>query len=181
MAEYLTNTTDLTAVANAIRAKSKMLGPLVYPDGFVEAINGISQGQGGASKIGLVKCNLKQPIFNKHEYVYYVCDINNQIAPNFVFFSWDITDKDDFKSGITNYEITIIVCYIPSLNINYGVVMYMDRMEGYMTTRTDMVYYDDQSMILKLKKDDGLTMVETDQWISKSNIGTVLYFDSIVT
>lgn len=41
MAEYLTNTTDLTAVANAIRAKSGTSAPLVYPDGFVSAIQSI--------------------------------------------------------------------------------------------------------------------------------------------
>ena len=41
MAEYLTNTTDLTAVANAIREKSGTSAPLVYPDGFVTAIQSI--------------------------------------------------------------------------------------------------------------------------------------------
>lgn len=41
MAEYLTNTTDLTSVANAIRAKGNIVGPLVYPDGFVAAISSI--------------------------------------------------------------------------------------------------------------------------------------------
>lgn len=41
MAEYLTNTTDLTSVANAIRAKSGTSAPLVYPDGFVTAIQSI--------------------------------------------------------------------------------------------------------------------------------------------
>ena len=41
MAEYLTNTTDLTAVANAIRVKGGTSTPLVYPDGFVTAIQSI--------------------------------------------------------------------------------------------------------------------------------------------
>ena len=41
MAEYLTNTTDLTAVANAIREKSGTSAPLVYPDGFISAIQSI--------------------------------------------------------------------------------------------------------------------------------------------
>lgn len=49
MAEYLTNTTDLTAVANAIRAKGGTSAPLVYPDGFVSAINAIETGGGGGS------------------------------------------------------------------------------------------------------------------------------------
>ena len=41
MAEYLTNTTDLTAIANAIRVKGGTSAPLVYPDGFVTAIQSI--------------------------------------------------------------------------------------------------------------------------------------------
>ncbi|MCI7206358.1 MAG: hypothetical protein MSA15_10265 [Clostridium sp.] len=51
MAEYLTNTTDLTAVADAIRTKGGTSDPLVYPDGFVTAINNIqtSSGSGGAT------------------------------------------------------------------------------------------------------------------------------------
>ena len=41
MAEYLTNTADLTAVANAIRAKGGTSAQLIYPDGFVSAIQAI--------------------------------------------------------------------------------------------------------------------------------------------
>ena len=46
MAEYLTNTTDLTKVASAIRAKGGTSDPLVYPDGFVIAIQAIQTGGG---------------------------------------------------------------------------------------------------------------------------------------
>ena len=44
MAEYLTNTADLTAVADAIRAKGGTSAQLVYPDGFVAAIQAIQTG-----------------------------------------------------------------------------------------------------------------------------------------
>ena len=44
MAEYLTNTTDLTKVASAIREKGGISDPLVYPDGFVAAIQAIQTG-----------------------------------------------------------------------------------------------------------------------------------------
>ena len=47
MAEYLTNTADLTAVADAIRAKGGTSAPLVYPSGFVSAIQSIDT-TGGA-------------------------------------------------------------------------------------------------------------------------------------
>lgn len=40
--QYLTESTDLTAVANAIRSKGGTTDPLVYPDGFVEAISSIA-------------------------------------------------------------------------------------------------------------------------------------------
>ena len=46
MAEYLTNTTDLTKVASAIRAKGGTSDPLIYPDGFVTAIEAIQTGGG---------------------------------------------------------------------------------------------------------------------------------------
>ena len=44
MAEYVTNTTDLTKVASAIREKGSTSDPLVYPDGFVAAIQDIQTG-----------------------------------------------------------------------------------------------------------------------------------------
>lgn len=44
MDEYLTNTTDLTKVASAIREKGSTSAPLVYPDGFVTAIQAIQTG-----------------------------------------------------------------------------------------------------------------------------------------
>lgn len=44
MAEYLTNTTDLTKVADAIRAKIGTTAVLEYPDGFATAIGDIQTG-----------------------------------------------------------------------------------------------------------------------------------------
>nr|DAF59180.1 MAG TPA: hypothetical protein [Siphoviridae sp. ctmqi22] len=44
MAELLTNTTDLTKVAAAIREKGGTSDPLVYPDGFISAIQAIQTG-----------------------------------------------------------------------------------------------------------------------------------------
>ena len=44
MAEYLINATDLTKVASAIREKGSTSAPLVYPGGFVSAIQAIQPG-----------------------------------------------------------------------------------------------------------------------------------------
>ena len=55
MAEYLTNTTDLTKVASAIREKGGTSDSLVYPDGFVTAIQAIQTGGGtSGSQTGVV-------------------------------------------------------------------------------------------------------------------------------
>lgn len=51
MAEYLTNTTDLTKVASAIREKGGTSAPLVYPDGFVTAIQAIQTGSSGSKTV----------------------------------------------------------------------------------------------------------------------------------
>ena len=51
MAEYLTKTEHLTAVADAIRAKGGTSDPLVYPDGFVSAIQAIPSGGGSATPV----------------------------------------------------------------------------------------------------------------------------------
>ena len=49
MPNYLTNDTELTSIANAIRAKSGGSSPLTYPTEFVSAINNIPSGGGGGS------------------------------------------------------------------------------------------------------------------------------------
>lgn len=49
MAEYLTNDTDLTSIANAIRTKGGASAALTYPTGFVSAIEAIPTGGGGTS------------------------------------------------------------------------------------------------------------------------------------
>ena len=47
--EYLTNATDLKAVADAIRTKAGSTAQLSFPDGFVTAVNGIQTGGGGGA------------------------------------------------------------------------------------------------------------------------------------
>lgn len=44
MANYLVTDTELTNIANAIRSKTGGSSPLLYPTGFISAINGISTG-----------------------------------------------------------------------------------------------------------------------------------------
>lgn len=49
MANYIATTEELTAVADAIRAKGGTSELLVFPDGFVSAIDDIQAGGGNAS------------------------------------------------------------------------------------------------------------------------------------
>lgn len=39
MADYMVDSTELTAIANAIRAKSGKTGQLIFPGGFMSAVN----------------------------------------------------------------------------------------------------------------------------------------------
>lgn len=47
MADYLTNDTELTSIANAIRTKGGTSASLTFPSGFVDAIEAISGGSTG--------------------------------------------------------------------------------------------------------------------------------------
>ena len=57
MAEYLTNNTDLKKVADAIRTKGGTADPLVYPDGFAEAIGNIQTGSPEQEKSVTITAN----------------------------------------------------------------------------------------------------------------------------
>lgn len=84
--QYLTESTDLTAVANAIRSKGGTTDPLVYPDGFVTAINNI---QAGSSSVDIKTSGLTPDC--------YFCDKDNRTA--YLDFSNVITGKY-FSFGI---------------------------------------------------------------------------------
>ena len=53
--EYLVNADDLTAVASAIREKGGTEESLVFPDGFISAVQGIQSGGGGSITTATLK------------------------------------------------------------------------------------------------------------------------------
>lgn len=55
MADYITNTEELTSIANAIRGKTGKTASLEYPAEFVSEINSISGGGGGDNIIGAIR------------------------------------------------------------------------------------------------------------------------------
>lgn len=82
MADYLTNTTELTAVADAIRGKTGDSGNLIFPNGFVSAIEEIS---GGSSSYNIT-INLTNPINANHCHgiaVYAIIDDAKDSVGNF--------------------------------------------------------------------------------------------------
>ena len=78
MAEYLTNTADLTKVASAIRAKAGTTEPLEWPDGFATAISGIETGGGGDNADGVIDKSVVSITSNAAEvgqYAFCECEI----------------------------------------------------------------------------------------------------------
>lgn len=66
MTDYLTNDTDLTSVADAIREKGGTSEPLEWPSGYVDAIEAIETGGGGASQYVVgVSPNVSQTYYFK--------------------------------------------------------------------------------------------------------------------
>lgn len=95
---YMTTSTELTSIADAIRTKGGTSAPLVYPAGFVSAINDISAGGGGG-----------------------LTDFTLQYTPTEVFASGcyvcfaDITNKIVYLSGLlaTNTPVVMMGIDIP--------------------------------------------------------------------
>ena len=53
MAEYLVTDSDMTKVADAIRAKGNTTDPLSFPDGMAAMINSIQSGGGGVEGVDI--------------------------------------------------------------------------------------------------------------------------------
>lgn len=87
MAEYLTNTTDLTKVAAAIREKGGTSAPLVYPDGFVTAINAITT---MSPKLATITFSIAS---------------NSSIDPHYVFATYISQDKKLINEGSAQSSI----------------------------------------------------------------------------
>ena len=117
MAEYLTNDTDLKKVADAIRAKGGTADPLVYPDGFAEAIGNIQTGSPEQEKSVTITANGTTEITPDEG------KLLNKVTVEVDVPDWEtwvfneefsvIPVASDNKSIIINGEI---VAFIPELN-----------------------------------------------------------------
>ena len=117
MEEYLTNNTDLKKVADAIRTKGGTADPLVYPDGFVEAIGNIQTGSPEQEKSVTITANGTTEITPDEG------KLLNKVTVEVDVPDWEtwvfneefsvIPVASDNKSIIINGEI---VAFIPELN-----------------------------------------------------------------
>ena len=123
MAEYLTNTTDLTAVANAIRAKGGTSAPLVYPSGFVSAIQAIDAASGGGTCTVTLTCEAEDTMlaYFSPDHVWYMKML--QAGANFFQVA---QNSPIFISNVYGYDLTNQVNIVDS---NY--IVYMTKESGY--------------------------------------------------
>lgn len=111
--ERLTDVADLTAVANAIRSKGGTTDPLVYPDGFVTAINNIQASSGGVN----IKTSGLTPdcyFCDKDNYTAYL-DFSNVITGKYFSFGIMLTgtvfDPDDPSTDYDDFACLICGIY----------------------------------------------------------------------
>ena len=117
MEEYLTNNTDLKKVADAIRTKGGTADPLVYPDGFAEAIGNIQTGLPEQEKSVTITANGTTEITPDEGKLLNKVTVEVDVPDweTWVFneeFS-NIPSVTDVKSIIVNGEI---VAFVPEVN-----------------------------------------------------------------
>lgn len=91
MANYLTNDTELTSIANAIRTKGGTSAQLTYPTGFVTAIQNIPSGGGSLSNV----CYLTKNDFDVQTHV--PIDLTN--LSNFICMVYIEDDEGKIWTG----------------------------------------------------------------------------------
>ena len=117
MEEYLTNNTDLKKVADAIRTKGGTADPLVYPDGFVEAIGNIQTGSPEQEKSVTITANGTTEITPD------AGKLLNKVTVGVDVPDWETwvfnEEFSDIPAATDNRAISVIgeiVAFIPDLN-----------------------------------------------------------------
>ena len=117
MAEYLTNNTDLKKVADAIRTKGGTADPLVYPDGFVEAIGNIQTGSPEQEKSVTITANGTNEIMPDEGKLLNKVTVEVDVPD---WETWVFNEEfSDIPAASDNKSITIygeIVAFVPEVN-----------------------------------------------------------------
>lgn len=106
----LTDVADLTAVANAIRSKGGTTDPLVYPDGFVTAINNIQASSGGVD----IKVNTVTPdIYNidVDANTFYLDTSKVDLGKHFVLIAYITGSAFDYEGVVNGVPIDDLLEY----------------------------------------------------------------------
>lgn len=128
MANYIVNDTDLTSVASAIRTKGGTSRQLVFPSGFVSAINNIQTGSGTTDELvkkmitgdGIIT-ELPSDITSIRDYAFHTGPlVNFTVLPN------GITDIGKYAF----YDNTPNITSLPSSLKNIGEYAFMQVVRG---------------------------------------------------
>lgn len=126
--QYKVNADDLTAVANAIRAKTGSAGALSFPGGFVSAVENISA---GGSKPKLIHLTVNHDADDRDNFYVYgtFADENGQI----VSCQWTPASGDDIFIPFDGASAFIVVEYYPNDTYSWvsNSAIFSGDMEGY--------------------------------------------------
>lgn len=126
MANYRTNTAELTSIADAIRAKTGENLPLVYPSGFVSAIEGISTSGNSAPYTWLGEnATLIDTVY---EHTYKLSDTS--------FDASTVTTSNTTLVAATNLETQYLSADYDYMEVVLGIIDYQ-----YLTNITDTPHY----------------------------------------
>ena len=96
--EYAVNQSDLVSVANAIRTKGGTSEALVFPDGFVSAVQAIQAGGGGGSVEPFTKIISGTITFAEETAAFQLPETKNFLAAYFIRTDfWGV--KKDIRDG----------------------------------------------------------------------------------
>ena len=129
MAEYLTNDTDLKKVADAIREKGGTTEKLTYPSGFAAAIAKILPASGGDFHPSIVPVKTPSGELIPSNETSGVFITAPPFKNGFIFLNWDITINDDLDFSLGGFVPEIMYVYIPSINVDKGMVTLVDMLD----------------------------------------------------
>ena len=135
MAVYVTNSAELSSIANAIRKKAKLNNPIAYPNGFVNAIKDIQ-----ASNINnVVFYDYDGSIIESYSADEFLELTNMPANPSHTGliaqgWNWSLNDAKTFVTARPNDQLNIGQMYITeSGNTEIDVIMQEGRLEPILT------------------------------------------------
>ena len=138
MAELLVQDTSLIAIANAIRQKTEKSGNIVFPSGFVNAINAIVTGGGLPNGVKKVDAGTYVPSTNDTQIV---LSHNLGEAPNFAMYIVDVGNSrlPDFGTFALSGLRVKLTCFVGAGTQLKGVEIYCFSNSSYVDGKSHNV------------------------------------------